>query len=494
MATWRSLVLLLTLSTACGPAPEEGSLEEEQSPLSVSDQVVPRGKTCAPVPSLLADIRPGTVGSRPRELVLAGGELFFTAEDGVSGRELWKSSGSHGSGTWRVKDVRPGSATSNPRRLTAVGDKLFFTAEDGVHGRELWVSDGTTVGTTMVKDILPGGFGSAPDYLLAFEGVLYFAANDGVHGTELWRSDGTAQGTFMVEDLYPGDDVSQPGRPGSSSPRRLVQAGDVFYFVAQSGNTLHLWRSAGEPGAASVFFANANAFLFSLTAVGPELYFLVDYGDGEASLWWTKNAPARPLRFFPGLYPNELVAVGKRLFFSASEGTEDLQNTVDGEELWVSNGTVAGTVKVKDIRVGSQGSAPSGLTAMNGYVYFAADDGVRGRELWFSDGTAKGTGLVAELMPGSAGSSPQELTAIAGSLFFSAETPSRGRELWMSDGTSSGTVALAELVPGSASSTPLGFVRSGSEIFFTATHASRGEELWVLPFRSGFKCPERSFE
>ena len=480
MATWRPFALLLTLTAACAPGSGEEPFEEEWSGHLAPEPLHARKKPCAPGVSLLADIRSGPMGSRPRELIVVDGELFFTAEDGRSGRELWKSSGSHGGGTVRVKDLRPGAATSNPRRLTEVGDKLFFTADDGLSGRELWVSDGTAEGTVMVKDIYPGSIGSAPDHLVAFEGVLYFAANDGVNGTELWRSDGTRDGTFMVEDLYPGQDESQRGRPGSSSPRRLTRAGDSLYFVAQRGSTQSLWRSTGGAASTQVFSAPLSAFVFSLTAAGPDLFFLVDEGHGTTGLWWTRNAPAQMLRAFSGQYPHDLVAVGKQLFFSAGDA--------DGDELWTSDGSMVGTVQVKDIQSGSPGSSPSALVELGKQVLFAAEEGSQGRELWATDGTARGTALVRELQPGAGGSSPQELKAILGTVFFSADTADRGREPWMSDGTPEGTVPVADIAQGSASSNPSGFVRSGAEVYFLATDATHGEELWMLPLRSGPGC------
>ena len=45
---------------------------------------------------------------------------------------------------------------------------LFFTADDGTNGRELWISDGTTAGTVMLKDINPGAAGSSPSNLGGF--------------------------------------------------------------------------------------------------------------------------------------------------------------------------------------------------------------------------------------------------------------------------------------------------------------------------------------
>src|SRR4029450_9400382 len=92
--------------------------------------------------------------------------------------------------------------------LVNVNGTLFFTADDGVHGRELWKSDGTSAGTVMVKDIHLGVSGSFtpsfPAKLTNVNGVLYFVAGDGVHGLELWKSDGTSAGTELVKDIATG--------------------------------------------------------------------------------------------------------------------------------------------------------------------------------------------------------------------------------------------------------------------------------------------------
>ena len=72
------------------------------------------------------------------------------------------------------------------RSLTESGGELFFVADDGTSGFELWKSDGTTAGTVLVKDINPGGVGSIPVDFTEIGGELFFVANDGTTGLELW--------------------------------------------------------------------------------------------------------------------------------------------------------------------------------------------------------------------------------------------------------------------------------------------------------------------
>ena len=185
------------------------------------------------------------------ELVAASGTgLFFTADDGIAGRELWRSDGalgfldphpdlgfdvSGGSGTSRVKDARPGKEGSYPLHLTweSTQSILFFSADDGSSGRELWSSDGTTAGTAIVADICPGVRGSGPSYLIAWSGRVYFQADDCSAGPELWVSDGTEGGTLLLADVRPGSIGAFPSYLTPLEPS--AGGGEKLFFLANGG-------------------------------------------------------------------------------------------------------------------------------------------------------------------------------------------------------------------------------------------------------------------
>jgi len=146
-----------------------------------------------------------------------------------------------------LKDILVGSGSSftappgvEPSGFLEAGGALFFVADNGINGKELWRTDGTLSGTQMVKDIFPGPNSSSafPHKLVEVAGIVYFAANDGTSGTELWRSDGSEAGTFLVKDIFPGS--------ASSNPRELVKLGNAILFNAEDGTTSQeLWRSDG---------------------------------------------------------------------------------------------------------------------------------------------------------------------------------------------------------------------------------------------------------
>ena len=99
-----------------------------------------------------------------------------------------------------LKDINSGSSSSHTptHSLSAIGQTLFFTADNGVNGPELWRSDGTENGTYMVKDInLANEQSSESQFFIAIESIIYFSANDGETGEELWKTDGTADGTVL---------------------------------------------------------------------------------------------------------------------------------------------------------------------------------------------------------------------------------------------------------------------------------------------------------
>ena len=169
--------------------------------------------------------------------------------------------------------------------------------------------------------------------------------------------------------------------------------------------------------------------------------------------------------------PTALTNVNGTLYFSAND-------SVNGVELWKSDGTSAGTVLVKDIKAGTGNASPSNLTNVNGTLYFSANDGVNGIELWKSDGTSAGTVMVKDIVAGTGSASPANLTDVNGTLYLLASDTANGQELWKSDGTSAGTVLVKDIVAGTGGSSPSLLTNVNGTLYFSADDGINGKELW----------------
>lgn len=284
--------------------------------------------------------------SPPYEMEVLNNVLIFVWDSASVGIELWRSDGTL-QGTHLLKDIRPGSnKDSDPDQFTILNNTLYFTADDGF-GREVWKTDGTPSGTVMVADINPTGH-SLPRHLTPHNGLLYFAAGDGTNEYALYKTDGITTTKIAVPD--------NTNTYGVSAINDIVSFNGYLFF--QAYDPVHhweLWRSDGTTSGTAMFI------------------------DIEPNY--------TPIN--PGGYPKNLKVIGNKLFFSAKKNNTDV-------ELWVTDGTVNGTVMVKDINP-SGASMPSDFFEYKGWVFFGADDGVNGIELWTSDGTPGGTYMIENI-------------------------------------------------------------------------------------------------
>ncbi len=109
----------------------------------------------------------------------AGGQtdeqLFFIANDGVHGRELYSSKGSI-SETSLLKDTNPGQADTIFYQTKIVNDKLFYIIKDQNGNQSLWKSDGTFHGTQEVVSLFPESEKWSVSEIIAFHDRIYFYA------------------------------------------------------------------------------------------------------------------------------------------------------------------------------------------------------------------------------------------------------------------------------------------------------------------------------
>ncbi len=418
---------------------------------------------------------------------LLGNELLFAADDGISGRELWITDAT-GAGTRLLKDINP-EGDSFVNSFTKVGDQSFFTANDGTTGTELWVTDGTETGTRLVKDIYQGieESPSAPGALTDVGGTLFFSAESATAGDELWKSDGTEAGTVMVKDINPG-----PGH-GVRVSGGIAFDGQFFFAGETTAAGRELWKSDGtEAGTVQVSDIRPGAgdsTPGSFTVVGDTLFFIASGPDGR-ELWRTDGTDTGTTQVSdinPGFGDGITSSFGGLTKFNGGvlfRGTDGSS----GDELWFSDGTDVGTIRLADIASGSADSDPAVGAELNGEFFFTAHNSDLGREIWKTDGTSAGTELLIDLNPGSGWGALfafQGLSEFKGEIYFGGSDGVTGPELWKTDGTADGTELVEDIFPGPDGSWPGSFAEVNDELLFVAggeggNFTAHGDELYRL--------------
>jgi ELWxxDGT repeat protein len=350
--------------------------------------------------------------------------LYFRADDGINGTEPWISDGTI-AGTSMLKDINP-TGNSFPVGILEFfvdGDTImYFNADDGVTGVELWKTNGTSAGTVMVKDINPGSANSYPQYGILFNGELYFDAGNDSVSRELFKSDGTAAGTALLKDI--GQNLPNPSFPGS-----FKIYNNELYFTARPLNG-EFWIHKTDGTANGTVVVNNQIVAYNgdpLHIYNNNMYFA---GFPATNFWdrelykcdgtSTGTSLVGTINTSGSSDPGEYTEFNGNLFFSAKT-----QN--NNRELYKTDGT--NILLVKDIFPGASGSNPFNLVASNNVLYFIADDSIHGQEIWTTDGTLSGTNLLVDLYLGAQSSTPRGLFILNNNLFFYANDGTQ-RGLW----------------------------------------------------------------
>ncbi len=433
--------------------------------------------------TLVFDANTGSGDADPflkNDYTVWNGHIYFTAVDDEFGAEIFKSDGTT-EGTELLKDINPGLADSEAQHYYPVGDYLLFTAETADEGIELWRTDGTEEGTLIVKDANPGtGNGVYKDgsysgnLFKIWNDVLYYTGADTDSNYELWRTDGTEEGTYLVKNI--GYDAPTSSFFTGSFPGEYAELNDELIFTSHDG----LWKTDGtEEGTVLIKDEDPNdIFGFdpaALTAMGD---FVIMIHNGE--LWRSEGTDDTTVPYAPYNSPGTLndfsplfITMNGLAYYPASDGE-------NGGELFVTDGTAAGTYMVKDATPGEEGYPPQNKFVMNDILYYKYDDEVHGHELWRSDGTEAGTYMVKDINEGSSSgfSLPTNIATNGDLLYMKAGSSSFNKELWVSNGTPFGTYEVADINP-SGSSNPSNFIFFEDKVYFFATSSSNGRELHV---------------
>lgn len=345
-----------------------------------------------------------------------GGEWYFTAfrvEQGQGYLELYKTDGT-AAGTSFALNLADVGINGFFLQMYTIQSGLVLRARTPQHGYEFWTSDGTIGGTQLIADIAPGTPG------INLRGVmpsteadefLYFMADDGINGVEVWRTNGTEVGTSMLADIATG------AVPVDASSLRRIGGKIVFNAHDGSGVTPWAMYSWDEQDSTLVRILSSDSRLISHDVFDDKLRF---YADGQ--LWETDGTGTGTQVLLPDLVlQNFYGSLADKIFFGRFDSATATR------ELWVTDGTNGGTLKLGDF------SSISFGIEHEGRLYFSANDRIHGQELWSTDGTPSGTRLETDAFVGETSSLPSNFVVAGGELYVTADSENYGRELFRFD-------------------------------------------------------------
>ena len=382
----------------------------------------------------LLDVYPGGIefqgtfeafSSEPSELLALGDKLVFIAKNELGDNgEVWVSDGTD-EGTQILQDIFEGSSGSAPSDLTVLDGWLFFTASENGSGRSLWLSDGTPEGTEVIEE--PDFDDESVELLGVHEERVFYVVND-----EYWwrspsgltqriaRTLGDTQFGFVNGRLFEndGEQLWSTDEEGNfdvvhiNDEQTAARYSD-FHFTTHGRfgfvvNGREFWTTDGTELGTARIAASSGSISRSFSFAARD-YYLVGFDSGEFGVWSTDWVT--PLRSFFNAVPRETVIVDEGFWISGNIGR--------GPEIWFSDGTASAPTVVQPVPLGNQSAFATVWESDlgNDLLFFHRP----GDELWVTDGTEAGTRKLGDLPSLRTNTAPETLRQVKGGIVFSVE-------------------------------------------------------------------------
>ena len=355
---------------------------------------------------------------------------------------------SDGSGQTVILYDENGNIIDEPTAFVQFGSEtVFLGSTDSVNGgypsRTLLMTNGDGAPEVLLPESV--------DYFTYAAGAIWARTSDG----DLYRIAQDGSYSLIYNDSAPGNNLDIDAIfefNGALYIRGDVNLQNDLYRVDPLSGTITELNIAENGGADDfrLLYAGIGENLFyywqNSSAYGIELYvsdgtpagtsFVEDIWSGTIGSYYGSTAPQ---------------AVGDLLFFAADDGG------VDDNELWISDGTAAGTFALTGTgsNVGALNFTSSRMFAFGSQLLFSAQSAL-GYELYITDGTIAGTHLLADLNPGSSSSEPQFWLGHDGLVYFTILSGPDDEAVWVTDGTASGTYVVSDPDPDNGSYDPFG--------------------------------------
>jgi len=428
---------------------------------------------------LVADIRPFDDFSSPVFTTAFDGRVFFSARDGNSSQRHLMVYDPVEDTIVRFRDANF-LTVREPFNLFEFNGHLFFSAEFSGFGREPGRYDPVSNEVVMLADINPSG-NSSPSFFTEADGKLWFSANDGISNSRLWQYDPDTDETTRIDyaspnDLYP-------------SMNFLYHFDGRIYFrgnVSGQGTELHVYDIATNslldipqiyPGPASsdpgpfISYDDKIYFPARTAAEGRELRVL-DPNDNSISLFYDFVADGNG-------NPGTSVILNDVLYTTANDEITEERNLYAYE----TGGTVT---KLAGLEFDGNPNFLNILWVADEKIFLYGRDLDHGTELFSYTPGENTIDLAADINQTTIGSFPYQFTEYNGKLYFGAEEPLLGREVWVYN-PGNGQTNFLTSAPGNTS--PYGFTVLDNKLFFGGIDPNAGYGLLYYDDATGQVSP-----